>query len=103
MMLATDGSNGLLVILLMAAVTLVTRFGGVLVMSVVPINRRVESCINAMSGSVLVAILVPVAVEGDVAARMALLATAAVMLTLRRPMPAIAAGIAVAAGWRYMM
>lgn len=102
-MMATDGLNGLLVIVLMGVVTLVTRFGGVLVMSVVPINRRVESFINAMSGSVLIAILVPVAVEGDVAARMALLATAGVMLALRRPMPAIAAGIAVAAGWRYMM
>ncbi|MEX0623771.1 AzlD family protein [Saccharospirillum sp.] len=102
-MMATDGINGLLVIVLMGVVTLLTRFGGVLVMSVVPINRRVESFINAMSGSVLIAILVPVAVEGDVAARMALLATAGVMLALRRPMPAIAAGIAVAAGWRYLM
>lgn len=102
-MMTTDGINGLLVIVLMSVVTLLTRFGGVLVMSVVPINRRVESFINAMSGSVLIAILVPVAVEGDVAARMALLATAGVMLALRRPMPAIAAGIAVAAGWRYLM
>lgn len=102
-MMATDGINGLLVIVLMGVVTLLTRFGGVLVMSVIPINRRVESFINAMSGSVLIAILVPVAIEGDVAARMALLATAGVMLALRRPMPAIAAGIAVAAGWRYLM
>lgn len=102
-MMDTDGINGLLVIVLMGVVTLLTRFGGVLVMSVVPINRRVESFINAMSGSVLIAILIPVAVEGDVAARMALLATAGVMLALRRPMPAIAAGISVAAGWRYLM
>ena len=102
-MMATDGINGLLVIVLMGFVTLLTRFGGVLVMSVVPINRRVESFINAMSGSVLIAILVPVAAEGDVAARLALLATAGVMLAVRRPMPAIAAGISVAAGWRYLM
>lgn len=102
-MMATDGINGLIVIALMAAVSLLARFGGVLLMSVVPINPRVESFINAMSGSVLIAILVPVAVEGDLAARMALLATAGVMLALRRPMPAIAAGILVAAGWRYLM
>lgn len=102
-MMATDGINGLIVIALMAAVSLLARFGGVLLMSVVPINPRVESFINAMSGSVLIAILVPVAVEGDLAARMALLATAGVMLAFRRPMPAIAAGIAVAAGWRYLM
>lgn len=102
-MMATDGINGLIVISLMAAVSLLARFGGVLLMSVVPINPRVESFINAMSGSVLIAILVPVAVEGDTAARMALLATAGVMLALRRPMLAIAAGISVAAGWRYLM
>ncbi len=102
-MMATDGMNGLIVIALMAAVSLLARFGGVLVMAVVPINQRVESFINAMSASVLVAVLVPVAVEGDLAARMALLATAVVMLVMRRPMPAIAAGIAVAAGWRYLM
>lgn len=102
-MMATDGINGLIVITLMAAMSLLARFGGVLLMSVVPINPRVESFINAMSGSVLIAILVPVAVEGDIAARMALLVTAGVMLVLRRPMPAIAAGILVAAGWRYLM
>ncbi|WP_394169741.1 AzlD family protein [Saccharospirillum alexandrii] len=102
-MMATDGINGLIVIALMAAVSLLARFGGVLVMAVVPINHRVESFINAMSASVLVAVLVPVAVEGDLAARMALLATAMVMLVMRRPMPAIAAGISVAAGWRYLM
>lgn len=102
-MMATDGFNGLLVILLMTLVTLLTRFGGVLLMSVIPINRRVESFIQTMSGSVLIAILVPVAMEGDTAARLALLATACVMLVLRKPMPAIAAGIAVAAGWRYLM
>jgi uncharacterized membrane protein len=102
-MMATDGMNGLLVILLMSVVTLVTRFGGVWVMSIVPINPRFESFINTMSGSVLIAILVPVAVEGDTAARLALLATACVMLVMRKPMPAIAAGIAVAAGWRYLV
>lgn len=102
-MMATEGINGLIVIALMAAVSLLTRFGGVLVMSIVPINHRVESFINAMSASVLVAVLVPVAVEGDLAARMALSATALVMLIVRRPMPAIAAGISVAAGWRYLM
>lgn len=102
MSIATDMGGGLLLIGLMAIVTLITRFGGVFVMSFIPIGPRVESFINAMSGSVLIAILVPIAVEGDVGARLALVATAAVMLVLKKPMPAIAAGIATAAGWRYL-
>lgn len=102
MSIATDMGGGLLLIGLMAIVTLITRFGGVFVMSFIPIGPRVESFINAMSGSVLIAILVPIAVEGDVGARLALVATAAVMLVLKKPMPAIAAGISVAAGWRYL-
>ncbi len=53
--------------------------------------------ISAMSGSVLVALLAPLAVNGDHGARLALLSTAIVMLLLKKPLPAIAAGIAVAA------
>lgn len=100
--MSTEGFGGLILIGLMTLVTLVTRFGGVMVMSVIPIGPRVESFINAMSGSVLIAILVPMAVEGDAGARLALIATGGVMLALKKPMPAIAAGIATAAGWRYL-
>ncbi|GGX63025.1 AzlD family protein [Saccharospirillum salsuginis] len=102
MSLSVEGYGGLILIGLMAIVTLITRFGGVLVMSFIPISPRVESFINAMSGSVLIAILVPIAVEGDTGARLALVATAVVMLVVKRPMPAIAAGIATAAGWRFL-
>lgn len=101
-MIGIEGYGGLILIGLMALVTLVTRYGGVWIMSFIPINARVESFINAMSGSVLIAILVPVAVEGDSGARLALVATAVVMLAVQRTMPAIAAGLLVAAGWRYL-
>lgn len=101
-MMSVEGYGGLVLIGLMTLVTLATRFGGVWVMSFIPINRRVESFINAMSGSVLIAIIVPMAVEGDVAARLALLATALVMLATRHTMTAIGAGIATAAGWRFL-
>ncbi|URD44389.1 AzlD domain-containing protein [Pseudomonas sp. BYT-5] len=84
----------------MAVVTLVTRWGGVFVMSLVPINYRVQQFISAMSGSVLVAVLTPLAITGDNGARLALLTTAIVMLTLRKPLPAIAAGIFIAALFR---
>lgn len=51
-------------------------------MSFVPINYRVQQFISAMSGSVLVALLAPLALNGDNGARLALLTTAAVMLLL---------------------
>ncbi|MEH6823749.1 MAG: AzlD domain-containing protein [Motiliproteus sp.] len=100
MSIETAGSGALIVILIMAAVTLATRWGGVFVMSFVPINYRVQQFISAMSGSVLVALLTPLAINGDNGARLALLTTAITMLLLKKPLPAIAAGIMAAALFR---
>ncbi|MFB4367768.1 MULTISPECIES: AzlD family protein [unclassified Pseudomonas] len=102
MMMETAGSGALTVVIVMAVVTLATRWGGVFVMSFVPINTRTEQFISAMSGSVLVALLAPLALEGDTGARLALLATAIVMLLVRKPLAAIAAGILVAALVRHL-
>lgn len=102
MSLETGGLGALFIILAMGAVTLATRWGGVFVMSFVPIGYRVRQFIHAMSGSVLVALLAPLAVTGDNAARLALLTTAVIMLTLRRPLPAIAGGVLAAALWRQL-
>lgn len=96
----TLGSGTLLIVVIMAVVTLVTRWGGVFVMSFVPIGRRVRQFIAAMSGSVLVALLAPLAVQGDGGARLALATTAAAMLALKKPLPAIALGILAAALFR---
>jgi len=100
MNIETAGLGTLALILAMAAVTLATRWGGVFVMSFVPVGYRVKQFINAMSGSVLVALLAPMAVDGDNGARLALLTTAMVMLLLKKPLPAIAAGILAAALFR---
>ena len=89
-----------LIVAVMALVTLVTRWGGVYIMSFVPIGTRVRRFIAAMSGSVLVALLAPLALQGDGGARAALATTAAVMLVLKKPLPAIAAGIVAAAVFR---
>ena len=97
----TAGSGAFIVVLIMAVVTLATRWGGVYVMSFVPIGYRVKQFIGAMSGSVLVALLAPMALEGDNAARLALLTTAATMLVLKKPLPAIAAGVLAAAVFRH--
>ncbi|MEQ9728643.1 AzlD domain-containing protein [Pseudomonas sp. WHRI 8822A] len=97
MMLETAGSGALIVVVVMAVVTLATRWGGVFVMTYVPINLRTQQFISAMSGSVLVALLAPLALEGDNGARLALLSTAIVMLLVKKPLAAITAGILVAA------
>jgi uncharacterized membrane protein len=93
----TAGTGAFTLVLIMALVTMATRWGGVYVMSFVPIGYRVKQFIGAMASSVLVALLAPMALEGDTGARLALLATAATMLLLKKPLPAIAVGILVAA------
>ncbi|MEG0130510.1 MAG: AzlD domain-containing protein [Acinetobacter sp.] len=90
-----------IIILIMTVVTLATRWGGVWIMSYVPINAAVQRFITAMSGSVLVALLAPIALEGDAGARLALLTTLVVMLMLKKPLLAIAAGILMVAVFRH--
>lgn len=100
MSIETSGIGTLIIVSIMAIVTLATRWGGIFVMSFVPIGPRVQQFIGAMSGSVLVALLAPLAVQGDGGARLALLVTGATMLLLKKPLPAIAAGIVAAALFR---
>ncbi len=97
MSLATTSVGVLAIIGLMALVTLVTRLGGVFAMSFVRISPRLESFINTMASSVLIAIIVPMAFSGDAGALAALGTTTVVMLLSRRTLPAIAAGILAAA------
>ena len=96
-------ANPLFIVLIMTVVTLVARWGGVFIMSFVPISDGVRRFIGAMSGSVLIAILAPVIVDGDLGARLALLTTLVLILVLRRPLVAIAAGFAMAALVRYFI
>lgn len=103
MNLATSPAGILTIIALMALVTLVTRLGGVFLMSFVRINPRIESFINAMASSVLIAIIVPMAISGDAGALAALITTAAVMLIAQRALPAISAGILAAALVRLLL
>lgn len=101
MSIETIGTGPLIITFIMALVTLVTRCGGVWIMSFVPFNNRIKAFIQGMSGSVLVAILAPVALTGDKGAQMALLTTAAVMLVFKRPLISITLGIVVSALVRY--
>ncbi|MBZ0332989.1 hypothetical protein MARI_02390 [Marinobacter sp. JH2] len=103
MTIETTPVGVLILIVLMTLVTLITRFGGVFAMSFVKISPRVESFINAMASSVLIAIIVPMAVAGDAGALAALVATAITMLALRKPLPAISVGLVAAALVRYFV
>nr|WP_024968092.1 AzlD domain-containing protein [Pantoea sp. IMH] len=87
------GAGPLIIVIVMALVTLATRWGGVYIMSLVPFNNRIRTFIQAMSGSVLVAILTPIAATGDRGAQMALLTTAILMVVFKRPLIAITGGI----------
>ncbi len=97
MSIETAGWGTLVLVLAMMIVTLATRWGGVFVMSLVPVGHRVKRFIDGMSGSVLVALLAPMAVAGDNGARAALLVTAVFMLLTRKPLLAITGGILAAA------
>ncbi|MCL7943823.1 AzlD domain-containing protein [Marinobacter sp. ATCH36] len=96
MTIETTTAGILALIAVMTVVTIATRFGGVFLMSFVTINPRIESFINTMASSVLIAIIVPMAFSGDAGSVAALLVTAVIMLATRKPLPAIAAGIAAA-------
>ena len=100
MSIDTAGWGALVVLLVMLAATLAARWGGLLIMAYVPLRPRVRQFISAMAGSVLVELLAPLALQGDGGARAGLAATGAVMLLLKKPLPAIAAGIAAAGVWR---
>lgn len=103
MSIDTTGPGLALIILAMALVTLATRWGGVFVMSFIPLGYRVRLFIQAMSGSVLIAIIAPMVFEGDLAARMALAVTALVVLLLKNQLLAIAAGMLTAAMLRQLL
>lgn len=102
MTIETTTAGTLVLIAVITAVTIVTRFGGVFLMSFVTISPRIESFINTMASSVLIAIIVPMAFNGDAGSLAALVITALIMLATKKPLPAIAAGIAAAGLVRYL-
>ena len=101
MTIETTGMGPLMIVIVMALVTLATRWGGVYVMSFISFNNKIKAFIQGMSGSVLVAILAPVALTGDKGSQMALLTTAMMMLVFSRPLLVITFGIVVSALVRY--
>lgn len=84
----------------MGIVTYMTRAGGVFAMSFVPITPRVRSFLRHMGSSVILAIVVGGAVNGDIVAKLALVASLAVMVATRNAYVAIVVSMGLAAGVR---
>jgi len=84
-------------VLVMAGVTYLTRVAGALAMEVVPLSPAMQRFLGAISGAVLVALVVPELVQGDLAARAAVFAAVGVAVLSRSLIGAMLVGVAVAA------
>jgi uncharacterized membrane protein len=81
----------------MAAVTYAIRAGGFWLMAYIPLTRRVRSVLNALPGSVVVAVILPLAVRGGTAAILAVLTALVVMALRRNDLLAVVCGMGAAA------
>ncbi|KFC50856.1 branched-chain amino acid transporter [Halomonas sp. SUBG004] len=93
--------HSLIAITLMAVIAYGSRVLGLMVMSHVPLGPRVRQFVDAMSSSVLIAVITPIIVHGDGGVRLAAIAAGTVAVVLRSPMVSIAMGMLCAAGWRW--
>ena len=81
----------------MGATTFLMRAGGFWLMAHVPLTARVHRMLEALPGSLVVAIVLPIVVKSGVAAFLAIAAAAAVMTLRHNGFLAVAAGLIVAA------
>lgn len=81
----------------MALATYLTRTSGFWMMAHVPLTPRLRRMLEALPGSVVVAIIVPIAVKNGLTAIAAVAAAAGIMVVWRNEFLALAAGVAVAA------
>ncbi|WP_316672946.1 AzlD domain-containing protein [uncultured Tolumonas sp.] len=102
MSIDTTEAGTWMLIIIMTVVTIMTRWGGIFVMSFIPINYRVQQFIAGMSGAVLIAIIAPMFITGDLGGKLALLVTIAGTLIMKKPLFAISVGIFVASMVRHM-
>lgn len=84
----------------MAAVTSFTRFAGFWMMGRMTLTPRIQRMLEALPGSVVAALIVPVIAKEGLSAGVAMVAVALLMIWRRNEFLALAVGIAVAAGIR---
>jgi uncharacterized membrane protein len=84
-------------ILVTAAIVLLMRFGGFWLMGRVPLTPRLRLMLEALPGSIIAAIVLPIAVRIGPVAGLAVLAGAVVMAWRRNELLAVTAGVLVGA------
>lgn len=88
------------VIAAMAAVTIFTRLAGFWMMGRVALTPRLLRMLEALPGSVVAALVVPVLLKEGLAAAVAMTAVALLMMWRPNEFMALACGIAIVAGMR---
>ncbi|MCW9035307.1 MAG: AzlD domain-containing protein [Alphaproteobacteria bacterium] len=98
-----NSTLGIAVIIAMALVTYGTRAAGLVIMSRIRVTKRAEAFLTALSGSVLVALIVPETIGGDWGAKGAVgVAILFVALTGQSSL-AMVFGILAAVGIRFFL
>ena len=87
----------------MSVVTYLTRIGGIWAMAFVPMSPRVEAMLRALSGSVLVALVLPAAINGGPVFQLAAVAAAGITAWTRRSLLAMGCAIVLAAALRALI
>jgi len=90
-----------LAISVMVAVTVASRLGGFWLMRYVTVTPRVQRMLNALPGSIILAAIAPVIVNGGTVVILAIGAAVAMALLLRNDFIAVVAGMVVAAIARF--
>lgn len=83
----------LLVILGMAAATILCRTSGYLIMGYVPLTNRVRRGLEALPGAVVVSIVAPAAVAAGPSGIAGIVAAIVLMLLTRKDIAALAGGV----------
>lgn len=92
-----DFAMNLLAIAAMGLATFAMRAGGYWVMGKVPITPRVRRMLEALPGSIVVAIVLPIMARAGLPGVLAIGAAAGTMLAMRKELVAVGAGMLVAA------
>lgn len=89
-------------ILVMGLAAFLMRAGGFWMMGLVPLTPRVRRMLEALPGSIVVAIIVPVVVKAGAAAVVAVVTAAVLMILRRNAFLAVTGGVILAAVARHL-
>lgn len=98
-----DAISAWVAITLVAGVTLASRLSGPLLMARMPMSASVERFLQNLSLSVIAALVASMLARGGLREASAVAVAALVMITLRKSIWAMGAGMAIAACWTFVM